>query len=346
MTFAKITARRFCILSFALFFAVPFSAVFAQATKDDPIGVAAPAKQKIKIEPRSRRVFGGKRVFSEKSIVVDPKVIVYLCVAEGNLKITGWERSEIRVYVGDGGAIGFNVRERNKENNAEWLKVTNGDAAVRSGENSEGCLSGEKIELDVPRGATVMVKSQTSETFVSMIRRVVVETIGGDVSLNHIEQGVSASTLQGDVTVGNSGGAITLGSGNGNVTAYDVAPGEIGDVFKAKTGSGAITLQNVRHRQTEINSNSGAIKFTGEFRNGGQYNFGTQNGTISLAIPEKSSFKINASYGFGAFVSDLKFENVVKNNVSRTQSLSALHGSGDASVKLTTYNGAIRIRKQ
>ncbi len=39
---------------------------------------------------------------AEKSIAVDAKVNIKICVAEGNLKINGWERNEIRAYVAGG----------------------------------------------------------------------------------------------------------------------------------------------------------------------------------------------------------------------------------------------------
>jgi len=344
MTFEITIARKISLAIFAVIFCVPFSSVLAQATQGESKVITAPFKQKFK--RKYRKVIGGSESSAEKSITVDAKVNIRLCVTEGILKITGWERNEIRVFVVNGSGVAFNVREKNIQNKAAWLTINDSGVAGDSQANSRGCLSGEKLELDVPRGATVNIESETSETTIESVRKVIVKNVGGDILLNNIEQGIHAATYEGDVMVGNSGGAVTLESGNGNIVALDVAPGEIGDIFKAKTSSGAITLQNIGHRQTEINSNSGSVKYTGAFHNGGQYNFGTQNGTITLAIPEKSSFKINATYGLGKFNSDLKLNIITENNTSKTQSIFAASGSGDANVNLTTYNGAIRIKKQ
>jgi DUF4097 and DUF4098 domain-containing protein YvlB len=173
-----------------------------------------------------------------------------------------------------------------------------------------------------------------------------VRNLGGDIFLNNIEQGINAVTYQGDVMVENSGGAITLDTANGNIVAFDIAPSEIGDIFKAKSNSGAITLQQIEHRQNEVSSISGSIKFIGALQSGAQYNLHTQNGAITLLIPEKSSCRINASYGFGAFNSDIPLQNVIKSKSTRTQSLTASIGNSDANVNLTTSSGAIRIRKQ
>jgi len=164
--------------------------------------------------------------------------------------------------------------------------------------------------------------------------------------LNNITQVIEARTYQGGIMVTNSTGAMTLTCTTGNIVAFDVGASEIGDIFKARTSSGAITLQKVGHRQTEASSNSGSIRFTGEFQSGGQYNLSTQNGTILLSIPEKSSFKLNASYGFGVFTPEIALINVVKTPNSRAQNVTAQAGSGDSTLNLKTVSGAIRIRKQ
>ncbi len=349
MIFKSTITQKISLTIFALFLSAPFSFISAQTVEVEPNIVKpriviAPVKQKFK--RKYKKVTSESQTPAEKSIAVDAKVNIQLCVSEGNLKITGWERNEIRAFVNNGSEVGFNVREKNKQSNkAVWVKVLGFDPTKNKETNLDECLSGEEIELDVPRGATLNVRGQTSETIIESVGRVSVEIGGGDIFLSDIERGIEAKVYEGDVTVGKSGGAMTLISTTGNIVAFDVAPSGIGDIFKAKTSSGAITLQSVEHRQMEIGSNSGSMKFVGEFLSGGQYTFGTLNGSILLAIPQNSSCKINASFGRGAFNSALPLLNVVKNATSKTQSLSALMGSGDATLNLTTYSGAIRIKK-
>ncbi len=337
--------QKISLTIFALLLLTPFSFAYAQTAEAEPKIVVAPVKQKFK--RKYKKVTGGNETSAEKSIAVDAKVNISLCVSDGKLKVNGWERNEIRAYVVSGSEVGFNVREKNKQSNkAVWVEVLGFDPTKNKETNPDECLSGEEIELDVPRGATVNVKGQASETIIESVGKVTVGIVGGDIFLSDIERGIDAKTYEGDVTVGKSGGAMTLISTTGNIVAFEVAPSQIGDIFIAKTSSGAITLQSVEHRQMEINSNSGSMKFVGEFLSGGQYTFGTQNGSILMAIPQNSSCKINASFGFGAFNSEFPLLNVVKNATSKTQSLSALLGSGDATLNLTTYSGAIRIKKQ
>ncbi|HEX8639124.1 MAG TPA: DUF4097 family beta strand repeat-containing protein, partial [Pyrinomonadaceae bacterium] len=137
-----------------------------------------------------------------------------------------------------------------------------------------------------------------------------------------------------------------LESATGNILAFETAPSEIGDVFRAKTSNGAIALQGLEHRQIEVNSISGSISYNGEFLTGGLYTFITSNGAINLAIPKDSSCKISASYGFGAFNSEIPLKNMQKNAPSSVQNLTALMGAGDATLNLTTNSGAIRIKSK
>ncbi len=336
---------KFGFLAISLLTFAFFSAVFGQT---------APPKIPSKIEApkpvwkNANRIRNEGDTPAEKSIAVSANVNISLCVSDGNLKINGWERNEVRAYVSDGSQVGFTIIEKSKENAAPiWIKVLGYDPSANKENNPDECLAGDLIEIDVPRGATVNVKSNVSEMLIDTVAKATVENSGGDVFLSNITRGIEVRTYEGDVTVENSSGAMSLQTTTGNIIAFDVSPGEIGDIFKAKTGNGAITLKNISQRQLEAGSNTGSINFNGNLLNGGQYSFGTSNGSINLLIPAASSLKINASYGYGAFNSEILLQNIERNAPpSRLQSLSAQIGEGGAMLKLTTVSGAIRIKKQ
>ena len=335
----KTLSRKLNITVFIGFFCLSIIPTLAQTVKvESKIAVTSDKSKNRTVDSDGN---------AEKSIAVDTKVNVSICVSQGKLKINGWERNEIRAFVGGGSAVGFKVQQTSKQNGKPvWVMVVGYDTTKKTTANGDECLNGADIEIDVPRNAVVNVKNNESETTIESVGKVRVENVGGGIFLNDIAGGVDATTYEGDVTIAKSSGAITLSSTTGNIVAFDLAPSEIGDIFKAHTNSGAITLQNIEHRQLEINSNSGSLKFTGEFQNGGQYKFGTQNGSISLVIPATSSCKINAVYGYGKFDSEFKLNILTENNSSKTQSIAASMGAGDATLNLTTYSGAIRIRKK
>ncbi len=282
---------------------------------------------------------------AEKSVSVAPKVNITLCVKEGTVKINGWERDEIRAFVDGGSQVGFKIAQKNtKSGQPEWVYVVGFEPSNTKELKPEECLSGSEIELDVPRGATVNLKSLESEINIASVAKVWIVNLSGDITLNDIANGIEATTSSGDLMVEKSSGRMILNNTEGNITAFEVSPSEIGDIFKAKTNSGRISLQAVEHRQIETGSISGSTAYDGAMLDGGQYNFSTTNGSIVLAIPPGSICKINAWFGFGAFTSEIPLQNALK----KEQSMSAQLGTTDAtcSLNLKTGSGGIRIKKK
>jgi Putative adhesin len=282
----------------------------------------------------------------EKSLAVNEKVNISICVRQGQVKVNGWNRNEIRAFVNDGSEIGFSVLEKSKSDKKPvWVKILGFDPKADAKTGDE-CVSGRIIELDVPIGATVNIKSGESETTIDSVAKVAVKNVGGDIYLSNIPQGVEARTYRGNVTVKNSGGPMNLETTNGNILAYETASDTIGDVFRAKTNSGDITLQKTRYRETEVNSNSGSINFVGEILAGGQYYFGSTNSLITLVLPEASSSKIVAVYGYGGFDSEIPLKDLIKEQKTKLGSLTATFGTGEALLNFKTVTGKIIIKKQ
>lgn len=286
-------------------------------------------------------------VTSEKAIATDGNVNIKLCVFEGRLKINGWQRDEVRVFVKNGTRLGLKVLEKNPETSKPvWVRILAASERRMPGRSSE-CISGETVEVDVPMGATLNVSGQSTQTSVDSVRKINFTNIEGNISLRNITGGIVASTYQGDLTVENSGGAISLESSEGNIVAYEVSPGQVGDLFKVKTSSGTISLQKLEHRQIEANSISGTLLFNGKFLSGGLYNFKTSHGSIRLLLPVNSSCMVKATYGFGKFDSELPLKHLTENISSQSRTIVAMLGSGEAcNLNLSTSTGTIGIKKQ
>ena len=323
----KIPLKKFSFLTLALIILTATAGIFAQK-----IVTPVLPKTPVKIE---------KNTTSEKSLAVDAKINISICVLEGNLKINGWERGEMRVFVDNGSQFDLKISQKNAQNDKPvWVRIIKSGAANETSE----CLSGANIEIDVPRGASLIVKGQETKTTIDRVRKASVKSVGGDIFLNDISEGIEAQTYEGDITAENCGGAITLESGTGNITAFETAPSDIGDVFRAKTNNGAIVMQSIAHHQIEANSISGTIVYKGEMLSGGLYNFNTLNGAISLTVPANSSCKVVAAYGLGGFNSELPISKITEDNSPRFQKIVGTMGSGEATLNLTTSSGAIKIK--
>ncbi|HUR96534.1 MAG TPA: hypothetical protein VMZ26_00570 [Pyrinomonadaceae bacterium] len=282
---------------------------------------------------------------SEKSTMVDASVAITLCVAQGDLRINGWHRNEVRVFVKNGRQFKMKPREKSPETGkVNWLWIGN----VVEGRPAPlaQCLAGEHIEIDAPVGSTFDLEAAAARTSVDSVKKIKVKTRTGIISLRNIPGGIDAYTAQGDVIVENSGGAIEIESTTGNIVAVEVSSGQIGDLFSARTNSGTISLQRVDHRQIKASSISGSLLFDGKFLEGGIYTFRTSNGSIMLAIPAISSCTFTTTYGEGAFHSEIPLKTVTENITPRAKIVVSRLGKGDATVNLTTSNGSIGIRKQ
>jgi hypothetical protein len=309
--------------------------------------VPKPVKPKIHTPPpgvESPGFFDGERGTSEKSIMVDGNVAIKLCVAEGDLRINGWRRNEVRVFVKDGRPFTLKPLEKSETGKVNWLWIGN-PAGGRPAPSAE-CIAGERIEIDAPLGSILDLSGRAARTSVDSVKKIKVKILEGVITLRNIPGGINAYTSQGDVIVENSGGAISLESTTGNIVAVEVTPGQIGDSLRAKTNGGSISLQRVEHRQIEASSISGSLLFDGKFLKGGIYNFRTSNGSIKLAIPAASSCTFNATYGFGTFDSDIPLNILTENVTPSAKVVVAKIGTGDAAVTLTTTRGSIGIKKQ
>jgi hypothetical protein len=347
----RISSGKFLRIGLALCFAAGLPTV--SMAQPDPPKSPRPAKvwvedKKAKPEAAPTPLPRSERITSEKNIAVDSGVNVKFCVSDGEVKINGWERDEIRVFVKDGRKIGLKVLERSaKTDKPNWVWLMNGTAAEQGRGPLSDCLAGESVEIDVPIGSTIKMDARTTSATIDTVKSVSVKIIEGSINIRNVRGGVRAETYQGDVMVESSNGQISLQTTTGNIIAFDVNPGEIGDLLKAKTSSGTISLQRVSHRQIEANSISGSVNFNGSFLTGGIYDFKSSNGSIRLQLPEKSSCTISASFGFGTFnYAGMPLEILTENIVPGGKNIRAKIGEGDATVNVTTSSGSIVIKKQ
>lgn len=298
--------------------------------------------------PKPPAVIYDKRDTSEKAISVDPNVSLKLCVAEGTLKINGWERDEVRIFVKDGRQFLFKVLEKNPDTKKpNWLWVVNAPTVPRTRGVAPNCLAGSSVQIDAPRKARIQLEARTAAVTVDSVHNLSVDMVEGNIAIRNIPGGVSASTKQGDVSIENSTGAITLDTTTGNILAFEIGPGEIGDVFKAKTQEGTISLQRVTHRQVQANSINGNVLFNGKFLNGGIYTFKTTSGAIRMLLPQETSCKLTANYGFGEFKPEFPVEVITEIKTEGGKNIVATIGEGEAAtVNIITSSGRIGIRKQ
>lgn len=313
-------------------------------TRMEPVGEIGP------LAPLSegKRIENEDDIPYEKSIEVEREVAISLDVCEGNVRINGWDRDEVRAFVSGGSKVGFRSSPPKKKNGkTASITVLGYDPKVDKGSNLSNCVYGDEIELDVPIGARISLKGRDAKITVKSIAKITITNNDGDITLSEIEEGITATTYDGNISVENSSGVINLNSADGSIFAYNTEPIEVGDALTAKTTSGAVILQSVNHSVVTARSLSGLVRFQGELQTDGQYGFENTSGQILLEIPEESSCSLEAIAAKNKFsATGFKFVTFNISKIDSTiQKINAVMGDGEATISLQNQSGWVRLIK-
>lgn len=286
----------------------------------------------------------------EKAIASDARPTVRFCVSEGSVNVRGWRRNEVRALVEEG-KLGFKVLKRNAEKAATWVEIVGHDPKepVKPGQSRRSdCLSGSNIEVEVPFGASVDVKSPSGADFkIESVAKARVGNLNGNILIRDVREEADVSSFAGNVVAEDSNGRIRLKSTSGNVFAIRLKPINDSDTLNARSNSGNVTLQDVAHAIIEGGSSSSNLNYFGPVVSGGVYNFSTVNGAITLFLPLKSSFQLNATTNSNLQTNLPQFKPNLDTKSGRGgKRFSGVYGDGDATINLVSDIGALRLQKQ
>jgi hypothetical protein len=318
------------------------------AKPDKSVKVTDKAKVKVPEPPRAPRWDNFRRDTSEKAIPADPNVAVKLCVSDGDVKVNGSEKNELRVFVRNGRKFEFRALEKNPETQkATWVWLTRAGGETPAAGPFVNCLSGDSIEIDIPLRGSVTIEGRSATVSVDSIGKATVKLIEGDIAIRNVAGGLYARTEQGGLIAESVSGEIGMETTTGNIVAFDLKSARPGDSLKVSTIRGTISLQNVSHRQIEATATSGSVKYVGNFVAGGIYKFRSASGRIGLLLPDKVDCKVSASYGFGNFDSSFPIKILTENLVPGGKIIVGELGNGKGPVvNLSTTSVSIRILKQ
>ena len=230
----------------------------------------------------------------ERAITVDAAVAVSLCVASGNISVQGWDRSEVRVRSAD--AVKIELAHAPQSPAGSSIKKL--EVAIFNkdeGEKPAGkCQAFSDVELNVPRGATILVQTRDGDIYISEVAAAHAGTQNGDIQVEQVSRSIEVGSLGGNICLKDSKGRISASSAGGSVSATNLRPVEQNDSFEVLTTSGDIELSQVTHGQINTKTVSGNLRMTGPLAPAGKYWFNSFSGDVILAMPANASFKITA----------------------------------------------------
>ncbi len=146
--------------------------------------------------------------------------------------------------------------------------------------NAPGRRTGAEVALVVPRGTTLLLRTQSGDvSVVGTGADVEAETFSGDVRVEEAAR-VRVETVSGDVTVrGVREGARV------EVTSGDVRVDDLEGDLEVRATSGSVLLRGVASRRVAVQVVSGDVEWTGALADDGRYEFGAHSGGVRLALP-------------------------------------------------------------
>ena len=201
--------------------------------------------------------------------------------------------------------------------------------SVQTHPKSEGVSLKESrldFQVHVPRQTIVRVESERGD--------IVVENLDGTVDVQGVSNAVTLSHLKGYMSARTEDGPIVVESSEGNVTADSI--------------SGNLKFLRVNGAELVANTNTGTIRYEGDFGQGGTYVLNNYSSPIEILASARASFDLTARAVMGFIESNLPFRPTPLGNAFRRLSpknyLQGRFGSGDSTVRVTSYSGTIRVR--
>ena len=158
---------------------------------------------------------GAKPERAARAVAAAPDVSVSLTLESGCIIVRGWDRGEVRA--GSAGARRVELRRAgggDESGPAGRVEVVASPAADPEEEHDGRGACGDVV-LDVPRGATVRLKTRSCEVFVTGVAAAEVGTLRGRIGVWRASGSVAAHSLSGAVRLTDSAGRVDLYSAGG-----------------------------------------------------------------------------------------------------------------------------------
>ena len=298
----------------------------------------------------------------ERNVAATSNVIVTVCLASGDVIVHGWDRAEVHASTTDAEQLELQRGAPNQSGPATRVDVVISNTPSTGDELVCDCSASSDITLDVPRGATVQIKTNDGAVEIMDVADVRAETLSGDIAVRGISKRVEASSVSGDVSLENSSGPVRLRSISGSVEASNARTIDATDDCEANTVSGDVMLAQISHAHVEARTISGIVTMKGPLVRGGLYNFRTTSGDMLFTLPDDASFRVSARILQGEIVTDFTLKDVGGTQTPlpptppltptpplppahTARLLTGTHGTGDATLDLYTYSGTVRLRR-
>lgn len=258
---------------------------------------------------------------------------------KGEVTITAWDRNELQV----GGRLG---------DGAQPLAITGTDdkltvAVQAQGKGgwfnwgSDNQMGPSVLELHVPKSASLKVEVVSAPVGIDGTDggTIALDTVSGKLRINSRTPMLTANSVSGSIEVAGHADNANLQTVSGDILAPS-----IGYHAELQTVSGRIHVNGGPWQRLTLSTVSGDVQVGGNLVAGGTLGIDSMSGDVQLQLPSTLSSTIHASTFSGDLRSDFGQPNKAEHGPG--SELQTTVGDGKAKIRVETFSGDLRIRKQ
>lgn len=265
----------------------------------------------------------------DESWDIDANAMVSIENIAGAIEVVGWDRNEARLT----GELGSSVEELDISASASRLRISVDNKNSRNVDRTE-------LKLMVPTGASVDATGVSANIDISGLdnEKLTASSVSGDVSVAASSERVSIESVSGDVEFSGHTRRISAESVSGDIELSGIS-GEI----TATAVSGDMDLIAEDAESVKLETVSGSMTVTANISGNGRLTAESMSGDVLITLPSSQSGLFKAESFSGRIYTD--FGSVEKSKHGPGSRLSHAAGNGNAEVRVESFSGNIKIKK-
>lgn len=253
----------------------------------------------------------------------------------GSLRIVGWDRDSVAIV----GALppgvrmdgGFGGDGRTPSRGVKFYLDSPNDAATATA----------TLELRVPRGARVWVKSGTADIDARDVTGGLdLNVIGGKVTVNASPRELQVEAMDAAVTIDGTPGWLRAKTASGDITLRGGS-----DDLALTSVSGALRVEGGSVARGRLETVTGDITFAALTSAAGALDVDSHSGTVDLALTEKVGFTLTASSITGTIENRFSRTRPAVGREGRGAELALDAGNSSARITVRTFRGTIVVHR-
>ncbi|MDQ2891233.1 MAG: DUF4097 domain-containing protein [Gemmatimonadota bacterium] len=262
-----------------------------------------------------------------------PNGTVELSLVSGSMKISSWDRNQVRV-----------VATTTGEPTLQFDASSSHLSLEQSGRhNSRNGVGNATYEVTVPTGSRASLSAVSGDIYASGIRGPVdASVVSGRVDARDMGSSLSIEGVSGNMTVSHVANDVRISNVSGRVTLAGV-----GGTLDVETVSGGIAVSGVAGDRVHVTTVSGNIDFTGNPARSGRYEFETHSGQTDLHLPSNANAVISVETFSGSVTNDhpgaVRRRNSDAGDDRTNYDYVVGRGEGAGRLHVDTFSGSVHI---